>query len=555
LDYWENTTAKVYKLYQEKLRANNALDFDDLIMVTVNLLQNHKDVLNKYQDRFSHILVDEYQDTNHAQYVLIRLLAQKSGNICVVGDEDQSIYAFRGADIRNILEFEKDFPGARIIKLEENYRSTKNILGAANSVIKHNTERKEKRLWTSKAAGAKVGFYQGENEWKEAAFIARTIERLQREGGRNFSQFALLYRTHALSRVLEEEFIRRAIPYRIVSGLRFYDRREIKDLLAYLRLIYNPQDDFSFRRIINVPRRGIGEVTLNRLASYAAEFGLSLFESLSYLDGIEGLGARFLRALGEFKEMTARLREQADKLSLTELTERVLVESGYLDDLERQGDEEALGRRENLQEFLSVTKQFEKEEGPDLGALLEHVALISDVDTYDQAADAVSLMTLHASKGLEFPVVFVCGMEEGIFPHARSLEEPGEIEEERRLAYVGMTRAQEHLFLSCAKVRTLYGATKRMLVSPFVEEIDARFLENHGQPGALTHLSGIIPKRNGSKDTEAEYKAGDKVKHEAWGEGMVVSVKDAHGDLQLSIVFPEHGLKTVIAHYAPLVKI
>lgn len=555
-DFWQHTVAQVYRKYQGKLVSNNALDFDDLIMVTVELLRKNPHIMAKYQERFNYILVDEYQDTNMAQYVLVQLLAQGTGNICVVGDEDQSIYAFRGADIRNILEFEKDFPGATIVKLEENYRSTKNILGAANSVIEHNTERKPKSLWTSKESGKKVLFYQGDNERQEARFVADTINTLHREGY-SPKDFAILYRTHALSRVFEEEFMRRGLPYVIISGLRFYERKEIKDLLAYLRVIHNPQNDFSLLRIINVPRRGLGEATINRLVQYAQEFDLSLYETLSYLDGVDGLGARFLRALGDFKVMMDTFMAQVGHLSLTELTELVLRESGYLGELEAQGDLEAITRMENLREFLSVTKQFEVEESPtDLGAFLDHVALISDVDTYDDEAEVVSLMTLHGSKGLEFPVVFMCGLEEGIFPHSRSLFE-GQLEEERRLAYVGMTRAQEELYLTCAKERTLYGNTKANLVSCFVEEIDEQFLERTGDSTvSILGIKGIVPQKKpeAQKDSQA-YRAGDKVRHKVWGEGMVVSVSDSHGDQQLSIAFPNQGIKTVIAHLAPLTKI
>lgn len=555
-DFWEQTVAKVYGKYQDKLRANNAMDFDDLIMITVRLLQENAQIRNKYQNRFSHILVDEYQDTNMAQYMLVQLLAEGTGNICVVGDEDQSIYAFRGADIRNILEFEKDFPGATIVKLEENYRSTQNILGAANSLIANNTERKPKTLFTGKEEGEKVVFFQGEDERHEVRFIAETMDTLFKEGY-SPKDFAILYRTHALSRVFEEEFMRRGIPYVIVSGLRFYERKEIKDLLAYLRLVQNPQNDFSFRRIVNVPKRGIGEATITRLAQYGETFDLSLFETLSYLDSVDGLSARFLKSLGEFKVLIDSFRSQVGHVSLTELTESILRESGYLAELEAQGDLEAMGRIENLREFLSVTKQFEQDVSPtDLGAFLEHISLISDVDTYDDDAEVVSLMTLHASKGLEFPVVFMVGLEEGIFPHSRSLLE-GQLEEERRLAYVGMTRAKEKLVLSCARVRTLYGNTKPSLVSGFVEEIDDGFVEfKEITGGFFPNARGIIPKPKVERPAQTNgFKAGDKVNHKVWGEGMVVSVNDSHGDQQLSIAFPDQGIKTVIAHLAPLTKI
>lgn len=556
-NYWENVVCRVYRKYQGKLRAANALDFDDLIMVTVEMFRNHKHVLEKYQSRFAYLLVDEYQDTNMAQYVLVHLLARRSGNICVVGDEDQSIYAFRGATIRNILEFEKDFSGARIVKLEENYRSTKSILGAANSVIKNNTERKPKTLRTNKYEGEKVVLYRAASEREEARFVAETAFRLCAEGPWSYRDFAVLYRTHALSRVFEEEFMRRGIRYRIISGVRFYERREIKDLLAYLQLIANPQNDFALQRIINVPRRGLGDVTIGRLTQYAAEFGISLYETLSYLEGIDRLGPRFIESLTGFKVMIETFRKQLGHLSLTELTELVLHETGYLAQLEAQGDGDANTRIENLREFLTVTKQFETEVSPtDLAALLEHVALISDVDSYDQDADAISLMTVHASKGLEFPVVFISGLEEGIFPHSLSLLETSEIEEERRLAYVGMTRAEELLYLTCSQLRTLYGATKMNPMSRFIEEIDPQFLEERGGAGGSLNLTAIVPPaRPKASPSASEFKVGDKVKHGVWGVGMVVSVRESGGDHQLSIAFPEGGIKTVIAELAPLTKI
>lgn len=555
-DYWEQTVAKVYTKYQEKLQRNNALDFDDLIMVTVRMFKQNPEVLAKWQNRFDYILVDEYQDTNQAQYVLVQLLAERSGNICVVGDEDQSIYAFRGADIRNILEFEKDFPGAKVVKLEENYRSTGAILGAANSVIKNNTERKEKALWTKRGEGEKVVFHQADNERYEANFVGKTIEQLRREAGCDYKDFTVLYRTHALSRVFEEEFMRTGIPYRIISGVRFYERKEIKDLLAYLRLIHNPQNDVSFLRIVNVPKRGIGDATIARLSEYAAQFGISLFESLSYLTGIDGLSPRFAKALTEFRVLIDGLRMQLGDFTITELTEAVLNQSGYLADLQAQGDEDAQIRMENLQEFLSLTRQFETENAAtDLGAFLEYVALISDVDTYDDDADAVSLMTVHASKGLEFPVVFIVGLEEGVFPHSRSAVEEGQLEEERRLAYVAMTRAKDRLFLTCSRERTLYGTTRPNPISTFVGEIDEQYLE--ATMKSPLGLPSIVPQRKSKlSSVESDYKVGDKVRHKTWGEGMVVSVGESGGDVQLKLAFPApHGIKTVIAHLAPITKI
>lgn len=552
-DFWEKKVAQVYARYQGKLEKNNAMDFDDLIMLTVMLLQNYKEVREKYQSRFAYIMVDEYQDTNHAQYELVHLLAAAHGNLCVVGDEDQSIYAFRGADIRNILEFEKDFPQAKVIKLEENYRSTKCILGAANSVIAHNTERKPKELWTSNPQGEEVIFFQGETERHEAAFIGDQIGRLVQESGYQLADFALLYRTHAQSRVLEEEFMRRGIPYRIVSGLRFYERKEIKDILAYLRLCANPDEDFSFMRVVNSPRRGIGDATLAKVAEFSASRGLSLFASLRYVDEIPGLTGKVRQALGEFYNLINAAAFSVETVGITGLTELLLRESGYLDMLRQQRDEQAPVRIENLNEFLSVTQQFEKENGDaGLPAFLEHVALISDVDNYDQGANVVNLMTLHAAKGLEFAVVFVCGMEDGIFPHSRALWEPGQLEEERRLAYVGMTRARERLFLTCARARTIFGTTSYNQVSQFIKEIDPRYIRDFRGPVKRPTVSASPDPKPVSP---ADYKAGDKVRHRMWGEGMVVSVKASGDDVQLSIAFADRGIKTVIASLAPIEKI
>lgn len=554
-DFWEQIVAKVYAKYQEKLRRANALDFDDLIMAAVRTFREHPEVRRKYQERFEHILVDEYQDTNRAQYALVRLLAERTGNICVVGDEDQSIYAFRGADIRNILEFERDFPGAQVIKLEENYRSTQNILGAANSVIKNNTERKVKRLWTQRPAGEKVAFFQGGSEWEEARFVAQAIRELRDKEGWAFRDVAILYRTHALSRVLEEEFMRSGIPYRIIAGVRFYERKEIRDLLAYLRLIHNPDNDMSFLRIVNTPRRGIGETTLSRLAAYAQEFGLSLFAALSYLDGVDGLGSRARQALRNFRDLVEGWRQSLGRRSLSELVTAVLKESGYLAELQAQGDEEARARVENLDEFLSLARQFENgETAADLAVLLEYVALISDVDAYDAEADAVNMMTVHASKGLEFPVVFIVGLEEGIFPHARSAWEDGQLEEERRLMYVAMTRAQDRLLLTCARQRTLYGATRPNAVSSFVQEIDPQYLEEKGV--SSLDLRSYVPAESPKPgDSQRTFRVGDKVEHKIWGRGMIVSVSDSGGDLLLAIAFPDQGIKRVLAHLAPITKV
>lgn len=515
-DYPAQRIADIYLNYQERLRKANAMDFDDLLLNTVLLFRNHPDVLEKYQDKFDHILVDEYQDTNHAQYILVKLLAAKHQNVCVVGDEDQSIYSFRGADIRNILDFERDYPHATVIKLEENYRSTQSILEAANQVISHNLSRKSKRLWTRNSRGSPVRLFAAPDEQTEAGFVAAEIERRIREEGRGFQDFTILYRTHAQSRVFEEVFIRRAIPYRIVAGLRFYERKEIKDILAYLRVIANPADDFSLRRIANVPPRGLGETTLDRLEAWGALRGLPMYEVLRFIYEDEKSGrhaedspAELPAIRGKARQAVVQLYELLESLRravpgrqsastegnapvsrLSKFVDQVFTDSGYREYLASEKTEEAAGRRENVEEFLNMVKQFETS-NPEAGLdeLLEHVALVSDVDAYDPQANAVTMMTFHAAKGLEFPVVFMVGMEEGIFPHSRSLwgdgKREGDIEEERRLCYVGMTRAKEDLYFTYARSRTQYGGSSSQLPSSFLSEIDRELLmpvDLHGRP-------------------------------------------------------------------------
>ena len=574
-DYRENTIARVYARYQAKLRENNAFDFDDLIMYTVLLFRHHPQVLAWYQDRFQHILVDEYQDTNHAQYVLIKALAEKWQNLFVVGDDDQSIYKFRGADIRNILEFERDYPRARTIKLEQNYRSTQNILDAANAVIANNPGRKGKRLWTDRGEGELLRTAQLPDERQEAGYVADQIQRMVSEEGRSYKDFTILYRTHAQSRTLEEEFMRRGLPYTIVSGVRFYERKEIKDLLAYLRLIHNPSDNYSFQRIINVPKRGIGDTTVGRLVDYSAAAGISNFAALDHLDAINTISTSFANKLRQFRDLINSLRQQAEVMTVTQLTEKVLEDTGYLPELQREGTVDAEGRIENLKEFLSVTKQFEAENEPaDLGALLEHVALVSDVDNLEEDADAVRMMTFHGAKGLEFPVVFMVGMEEGVFPHSRSQWEPEELEEERRLCYVGITRAMERLFLTSAKQRTLYGNTTLNYPSRFLEEIPEELVEvdldgslsmgfstqisSGSRQGVGANWERVAPPRPRRKRPEpeaAEFAPGDKVKHGTFGVGTVVAVSDSKGTPLYTIAFPDVGIKQILAGYVPLQRV
>ena len=592
-DFWERTVARVYEGYQAKLKQNGAFDFDDLILATVRLFREDPAVLEQYQERFRYLMIDEYQDTNRAQYVLVNMLASRHRNLCVVGDADQSIYRFRGADIRNILDFERDYPDATVIKLEQNYRSTKRILEAANNVIANNLDRPEKNLWTHNPEGDPVIFYQAGDEREEAAFVGDEIRQGVLEEGRSYRDFAILYRTHAQSRTFEEEFIRRGIPYRIVSGVRFYERKEIKDLLAYLRLIFNPYDSLSLRRIINVPKRGIGDTTLSRLDDYAAAMGMPLYETLNDEAALSELSPATAGKVRAFYELVEGWRQLVGAVSLTALAERVLEESGYLAELHAERTVEAEARIENLKEFLSVTRQFELEQAQDLGAFLEHVALVSDVDAYDPQADSVVMMTLHAAKGLEFPVVFLVGMEEGVFPHSRAIMEPGELEEERRLCYVGMTRAKERLYLTCAQQRMLYGEPVASAVSRFVGEIPEHLVENRseeiraqaararwqvlpggraGRPGfgpvtmSLAGLgapagAGRTPGAGANAPAAAgagaahDWRPGDKVYHRAWGQGTIVSCESSAGDLILTVAFPGQGVKKLLASMAPLERV
>lgn len=561
-EFWDKQVARVYQLYQQKLRTNNAFDFDDLIMKTVELLQEDSQVLEYYQNRFRYILVDEYQDTNHAQYELVNLLAQKSQNLCVVGDDDQSIYAFRGADIRNILEFEHDYPEVKTIRLEENYRSTQNILEAANHVIANNTTRKGKTLYTRNGDGPKLKFHQAADERQEAAYIGAVIQAEVRDSGRNYHDFTIMYRTHAQSRTIEEEFIRRGIPYRIVAGLRFYDRKEIKDLLAYLRLIANPFDNYSFRRIVNVPKRGIGDTTVGKLEDYANSNGESLLSALDKVEEISSITGKYRKTLIEFRTLIQRLRIKAESSKLTTIAEDVLQETGYKQALLAQKSIEADSRIENLNEFLTVTQQYDVTgDTNDLGEFLEKITLMSDVDNYDQDANVISLMTFHAAKGLEFPVAFLVGMEDGVFPSARSLWEPGQIEEERRLAYVGLTRAEEQVYLTCARRRTLFGNVSENPVSTFIKEIPEQLLDLEEAPG-LNNSIGIrsntlstgladqwLAKPNAKNDLV--FNVGDKVHHQHFGKGMVVSIS---GDI-LSIAFDDQEIKKFSQGLAPLKKI
>lgn len=571
--YYDQVVSDVYADYQKKLLKNQSLDFDDLIMTTIKLFDRVPEVLEFYQRKFQYIHVDEYQDTNRAQYMLVKQLAERFQNLCVVGDSDQSIYRWRGADITNILSFEKDYPNASVILLEQNYRSTKRILRAANEVIKNNSNRKPKNLWTENDEGIKISYYRGDNEFGEGQFVAGKIHQLHSSGKRKLSDIAILYRTNAQSRVIEETLLKAGLNYNIVGGTKFYDRKEIKDILAYLRLVSNPDDDISFTRIVNVPKRGVGATSLEKIASYAAINGLSFFQVIQQVDFI-GVSAKAANALDSFRQMIENLTNMQDYLSITELTEEILDKTEYREMLKAEKSIEAQSRLENIDEFLSVTKNFEqKSEDKTLVAFLTDLALIADIDQLDQkeeesgGKDAITLMTLHAAKGLEFPVVFLMGLEEGVFPHSRSLMEEAEMEEERRLAYVGITRAEQELYLTNAKMRTLFGRTNMNPESRFIAEIPDDLLENLNEKKETRATSARkMQPRRGPVSRPVSYASktggdtlnwavGDKAGHKKWGTGTVVSVKGEGEGTELDIAFPSPvGVKRLLAAFAPIEK-
>jgi len=539
--YAERVVADVYKLYQERLYQSNALDFDDLIMVTVNLFQLFPSVLETYQEKFKYILVDEYQDTNLAQYELVRIWAGKHRNLCVVGDDDQSIYKFRGADIRNILEFERDYPECRVIKLEQNYRSTKTILKAANYVMQNNRARKPKVLWTQNDEGDLITRFQGENEHEEATFVANEIEHMVK-AKRNYREMAVFYRTNAQSRVLEEIFLRYGIPYKIIGGLKFYDRAEIKDVLAYLRVLSNPNDTVSLKRIINVPKRGIGDTTIAKVDAHALKNNISFYDALRNVDDIVQLSSAAVKNIKKFLVMLDEILEIKEKETLENLVKATLDITGYLAMYETEGSMEAENRAENVKEFIGVIKEFEESRAScTLDEFLEEISLIADIDNYDDDNDAVTLMTVHNAKGLEFNIVFIVGMEEGVFPHIRSMTDSSEIEEERRLFYVGVTRAMEKLYLCNAWSRNLWGGVNYNSASRFLYEIPYELTEE----AAGVDLKAKPPSEIGA------FSVGDDVYHKKFGEGKIVSIK---GEEQVTVFFAIEGEKTLLLSYAPLEK-
>ncbi|HEL1351270.1 TPA: DNA helicase PcrA [Streptococcus equi subsp. zooepidemicus] len=601
-DLYSQTVARCYKVYQEELRRSEAMDFDDLIMMTLRLFDQNPDVLAYYQQRYQYIHVDEYQDTNHAQYQLVTLLASRFKNICVVGDADQSIYGWRGADMQNILDFEKDYPDARVVLLEENYRSTKKILQAANEVIRHNRHRRPKKLWTQNADGEQIVYYRANDERDEAVFVASTISNMCLELGKSFKDFAVLYRTNAQSRTIEEALLKSNIPYTMVGGTKFYSRKEIRDVIAYLTVVANPSDNISFERIVNEPKRGVGPGTLDKLRQFAYGQEQSLLEAASSLEQspLKGKAAQAMLALASF---LSDLRADLDQLSITALAEALLEKSGYLDMLRVQNTLESQARIENIEEFLSVTKSFdevsaqqqEHEAGIDrLGRFLNDLALIADSDDGNAETAEVTLMTLHAAKGLEFPVVFLIGMEEGVFPLARAAEDQDELEEERRLAYVGITRAEECLFLTNANTRTLFGKSSYNRPTRFLKEISEDLLSFQGlarpthasfgvtfsqqgqrqfgtgmslseaiqsrksmaQPARAASTSTPLPFRpNAATSKQAvDWQIGDIAHHKKWGAGTVLEVKGSGKTMELTISFPDVGLKKLLASVAPIEK-
>ncbi len=560
-DFFMEITARAYNLYQQKLKENNALDFDDLIMKTVELFRDNPLVLEYYQNRFQYISVDEYQDVNTAQYQLVQLLAANYRNICVVGDPDQGIYGFRGADIRNILNFESDYPDSQVIKLEQNYRSREKILQAADSVIINNLSRKDKKLWTDRGAGEDINLYLAYNEKDEAAYICRKIRDLS-SAGYQYGDTAVLYRTNAQSRALEEFFLKYAIPYQIIGGLRFYDRLEIKDTIAYLRVIYNPADQISLLRIINKPKRGIGAGTIAKLQQYAEQNGLSLEQAGLKAGEIASLSASYRTKLLNFFRMIAGFREDAQNLTIDQLTEKILKETGYVAELEQAGGIKEKARLENIQELFSVIQEFLKSgENNTLAGFLEEVSLLSDLDTLEDSEQFVTLMTLHAAKGLEFPVVFMVGMEEGIFPHVNSLVETEGLEEERRLCYVGITRAMDELYLTLARERMRFGEQQINLPSRFLEEIPQELLFEEEQPEGVTARPGEeqsgTPAPGGDKNDDQpqyNYQPGQKILHPKWGIGTIIAVNENKG-LELKIKFARGNPKTLLAEYAPIQRV
>jgi DNA helicase II / ATP-dependent DNA helicase PcrA len=566
--FYHEQVADVYRLYQQRLLAASAMDFDDLLMITVELFAAFPDVLETYQRRFRYVLVDEYQDTNRAQYMLVQQLTAEHRNLCVVGDSDQSIYRFRGADIRNIRDFEKDYPDARVIVLDQNYRSTETILDAANSVIANNTRRTPKHLWSDKGRGVPITRYEAEDEHDEAGYVVDEIERL-REEGYNLADIAVFYRTNAMSRVVEDVFVRRGIPYSVVGSVKFYDRKEVKDALAYVRTIINPSDEVSVKRVINEPRRGIGTTTIAHLDRFAQSNGITFFEALRMAEEVPQINARAQRQVLEFVALIDMLREKAEEGGVAAALEAVLDDTGLVSTLEAERTIEAMGRVENLKELAGVAAEFERaNEGAVIGdeefddadnirrieLFLETTALVADIDEWDEGAGAVTLMTLHTAKGLEFPIVFIIGMEDGVFPHMRSLGEPDELEEERRLAYVGITRAMDRLYLTSAWNRMLFGGSSYNPPSRFLQEIPDGLLTKAGKRKPRTPAEKAAFSGPASTVDPSSIGPGDRVRHGKWGLGTVREVVGAGDRAEAEVMFDTQGKKRLLLAWAPLEK-
>ncbi len=578
-DFRGSNYARMYEMYEKRLKENNSLDFDDLLLKTSELFERFPEVLEYYQNKFKYIMVDEYQDTNHVQYKLVAALAEKTGNICVVGDDDQSIYKFRGADIGNILDFESQFKNAVNIKLEQNYRSTQNILTAANTVISNNRGRKGKELWTDSGDGEKITLKAASTQIDEAMYIGREIDKLVSTGNYTYSDIAILYRTNAQTRAFEENL---TCPYRILSGLRFYDRKEIKDILAYIRVINNPHDDINLTRIINTPKRGIGDTTVSKLSAMAQSVGRSMFEIISDPSYMEPLGKTRLK-IEEFAETIRDLQNMVDKVPLPELFDSIYEKTGYISSVMEDKSPESIGRLENLEEFKSKAAEYQQNvENPTFEGFLDNISLVSDVDNYDESQNAVVMMTLHSAKGLEFPVVFICGMETGLFPGAMSEMYEEELEEERRLCYVGITRAKKKLYLTYAKQRMLYGKTESRLASRFIDEIPFELIDKVAERGGRTyhfesdHTAKSSAVAFGSRESlnsvlttfgigtaaakmaeksVCDFKKGDRVVHKKFGAGMILSITDTGDDTELEISFETVGTRRLLSSFAKLEKI
>jgi DNA helicase-2/ATP-dependent DNA helicase PcrA len=550
LNYFKKIVAKVYKQYQEELFENNALDFSDLILLTVKLFKEKPEILENYQNKFRYILVDEYQDINFAQYQLVKLLSGKYNNLFVVGDPDQSIYKFRGADLSNILRFEQDFPHSKVVKLEQNYRSTKVILEGATNLIKHNVNRKEKELWTDKKGGEKIRCYEAASALDEAIFVSQEIIKLNKKKDKDFKDFAILYRTNAQSRSFEEVFNKQGIPFRVVGGLRFYERKEVKDILAYLRFIHDQKDRVSFLRIINNTKLGIGKVTLSKIEELARKNNINFYQALKQYLKVRKISVDREETIKKFISLIDELNEKKKEIKGSELFVELIKKISYYEELKKEGEFKAQSKIENIKELILAVQEFEENnEDKSLTAFLEYVALITDIDLYKGEKDVVTVMTLHSAKGLEFPVVFITGFEEGIFPHSRSLNSSEELEEERRLCYVGMTRAKERLYLTYAWRRNLNGNTLFNSVSRFFSEIPKHLKEKAGK-----EKGEEIPSLD-NRRKKIEVTVGDKIRHADWGIGVILNKVDTASDIFITVDFERVGLKKLSVNFAPLEKV